>query len=84
MFQCRDCDYAFFASTKWLDDAYGQAVGAKDIGLRSRSGRNLHRIRALLAVPGLTCEPVPDYGGGYGTLTRMLRDSGVDCHHRDP
>ncbi len=42
------------------------------------------RIPPILACTSALRQPVLDWGGGYGTLTRMLRDAGVDCWHSDP
>jgi hypothetical protein len=82
--QCVSCGYAQFASPSWLADAYSEAITATDLGLLQRCIRSARRIRGLLAVAGVARMPVLDWGGGYGTLTRLLRDAGVDCHHWDP
>lgn len=84
LFQCIDCGYAQFASPDWLDEAYLDAITATDLGLLQRCIRNARRIRALLAAAGVIRLPVLDWGGGYGTLTRLLRDAGIDCRHWDP
>ncbi len=84
LFQCPACGYAQFASPHWLEEAYRDAITSTDLGLLQRCIRSARRIRDLLAAAGMAREPVLDWGGGYGTLTRLLRDRGIDCWHWDP
>ena len=84
LFQCTACGYAQFASPDWLKEAYRDAITATDLGLLQRCVRSARRIRSLLAAAGVVRAPVLDWGGGYGTLTRLLRDAGIDCLHWDP
>lgn len=81
---CGSCGYGQLASPAWLDEAYAEAITATDVGLLRRSIRSARRIRDVLAVAGATGGPVLDWGGGHGTLTRLLRDAGVECFHWDP
>jgi len=82
--RCRSCGYVQFASPSWLDEAYADAITSTDLGLLRRSIRSARRIRDVLAVADALGGPVLDWGGGHGTLTRLLRDAGIDCLHWDP
>jgi hypothetical protein len=82
--QCPQCGFAQTDDPWWLDEAYSEAITATDLGLLTRCGTMARRIPAVLACAGALGEPVLDWGGGYGTLTRMLRDAGIDCRHHDP
>jgi hypothetical protein len=82
--QCRACGFAQTQDPWWLAEAYSEAITGTDLGLLGRCRTMSARIPPLLACAGVAREPVLDWGGGYGTLTRMLRDAGVDCRHHDP
>lgn len=84
LFQCPSCGYGQFASPHWLEEAYRDAITATDLGLLQRCVRRCRHIRGLLALAGVSRQPVLDWGGGFGVLTRLLRDAGIDCHHWDP
>ena len=67
----------------WLDEAYDQAIAATDTGILRRN--LLHLFRSLPLLNALTDKQskLLDVGGGYGILTRMLRDVGYDCYSYD-
>ena len=82
--QCESCGFVQTDEPWWLEEAYADAITATDVGLLARSRTLSERIPGFLACAGALDGPVLDWGGGYGTLTRMLRDRGVDCWHADP
>lgn len=82
--QCPDCGFAQLEDPCWLGESYAEAITASDVGLLARCRRIEPRIRGVLACTGRSAGTVLDWGGGYGTLTRMLRDRGIDCRHSDP
>lgn len=82
--QCGACGFAQLVEPSWLGDAYAEAITGTDVGLLARCRHLEPRIRGILACAGRSGGTVLDWGGGYGTLTRMLRDRGVDCRHWDP
>lgn len=82
--QCPLCGFAQTDQPWWLEEAYSDAISATDLGLLARCRAMAHRVPALLACTSVLRLPVLDWGGGYGTLTRMLRDAGIDCRHYDP
>lgn len=82
--RCTSCGLVMAVRPTWLDEAYSDAIAKLDIGLLDRCqilsgvtamvlrGERLRRGRFL------------DWAGGYGTLTRMMRDRGYDFVHTDP
>ena len=83
-FRC--CDTGFIQTEKpyWLEEAYSSTIAEQDSGLLQRC--LFHRIVLLLLIrdnfpDGARCL---DYGGGYGVLTRLMRDRNYEFYHHDP
>lgn len=73
----------FVAEPHWLPEAYEQALNVFDTGAVAR---NVSLSRVLAAVLYLHCGPTErylDFAGGYGLLTRMMRDVGFDYFWED-
>ena len=82
-YKCINCGFIQTESPFWLDEAYNDAIANQDIGLLNRN---------LVIAPILSClitycfdkkGKFIDYGGGYGLLTRMMRDKGYDFYRYD-
>lgn len=82
--RCSGCGLVAARDPHWLDEAYESAITALDIGLLQRCRDLALLTRGVLRTEGLAGGRVLDWGGGYGTLTRLLRDAGIDCWHHDP
>jgi 2-polyprenyl-3-methyl-5-hydroxy-6-metoxy-1,4-benzoquinol methylase len=67
----------------WLDEAYQEAIGNIDTGVVSRNVGNANMLELLLHVLSLDKGRLLDVAGGYGMLTRLLRDKGFDCYTFD-
>lgn len=83
-FRCRDCQFIQTEKPYWLDEAYRDAIVSTDVGLISRNerfARIADRVLRFVYPRSFSCV---DYGGGYGMLTRMMRDRGHHFLHRDP
>ncbi|MBI4916204.1 MAG: methyltransferase domain-containing protein [Acidobacteria bacterium] len=82
-YYCEICGLLKTEKPYWLDEAYREAATDTDTGLVARNIGN----SALLAVilEGLSVEKGKflDLGGGYGLLTRLMRDRGFDCYTTD-
>jgi Methyltransferase domain len=85
------CDYLFceacgFLQTEepyWLDEAYGNAIAETDTGLVQR---NIYLSRMLSAILFFLFDRKGKYldvAGGYGLLTRLMRDIGFDFYWSD-
>lgn len=82
---CKHCRFLRAHEAYWLDEAYSRAIAAADTGLVMR---NVSIARQL---PGVLYWIVGERGdgryldaaGGYGMLTRLMRDLGFDFYWAD-
>jgi len=82
-YKCTNCGLIQTEKPYWLKEAYKSAIINSDTGVISRNIA-LSKITAITFLLFLGKKSkVLDYGGGYGILTRMLRDIGVDCYWTD-
>lgn len=84
-YYCKSCGFLRTESPYWLDEAYSSAIAASDTGLLSR---NLQVTRALASLLFLAFRYDGkgrwlDFAGGYGMLTRLMRDKGFDFYWSD-
>jgi hypothetical protein len=80
---CKKCKCVFTEKPYWISEAYNSSIAATDTGIMLRNleiGCNVFSIIKRYFNPNIK---VVDYGGGYGILTRMLRDKGVDAYWSD-
>ncbi len=76
--QCQKCRYVQTEQPYWLDRAYANSVNDSDTGILARNLTNVHIVLSTLFAMGNLRLRVVDFAGGYGILTRLLRDYGVD------
>ena len=67
----------------WLDEAYAIAISDLDAGLVSRNLTNRVRLAPLLLHLFDRNNKFLDVAGGYGLLTRLMRDLGFDFYSSD-
>ena len=67
----------------WLDEAYSSAISDLDTGLVSRNLLTSMLLSTLLHIFFPGNGKYVDVGGGYGLLTRLMRDNGFDFHWED-
>jgi hypothetical protein len=84
LFRCGSCDLLFFPDPDWLDEAYADPISEVDIGLPARCLNVARVTEALVRGERLGHLPALDYGGGYGLMTRFVRDRGIDMRTYDP
>lgn len=81
--RCPHCEYLQTEYPHWLERAYASSINASDTGIMARNLMNVKVVLAtLLAMRDLGMRVV-DFAGGYGILTRLLRDIGVDAAWSD-
>ncbi|EKD95370.1 MAG: Glycosyl transferase, family 2 [uncultured bacterium] len=82
-YRCKHCGLIQTEKPFWLKEAYSSAIIDSDTGILSRNIA-LSKITAIICLLLLNKNSkVLDYGGGYGILTRLLRDIGMDCYWTD-
>lgn len=83
-FECAECGYVQTQEPHWLDRAYAKPINDTDVGIMVRNLGNVKIVLSSLIVLGCRNGKVIDNAGGYGILTRMLRDHGVNAFWSDP
>lgn len=82
-YQCERCGFIQTEDSFWLDEAYESPITSLDIGLLSRNV-SLSSILAPIIDSNFNHRgKFLDYAGGYGILTRLMRDNGYDYYHID-
>ena len=67
----------------WLAEAYASPIASTDTGLVERNLINAATLEPLVTRLGLAHGRLLDAAGGYGLLTRLLRDRGFDAYSHD-
>lgn len=81
-YRCRICNAA--VQPHWIAEAYRDAIIAADTGLVQRNLLHADLLECLLYRVFAGKGRFLDVAGGYGLLTRLLRDRGFDCRTTDP
>lgn len=81
---CASCGMVQAESPTWLDEAYSDAIAKLDIGLLDRCQILANITSMVLRSERLRGGSFLDWAGGYGTLTRLMRDRGFAFVHSDP
>jgi hypothetical protein len=82
--RCGTCGMVQAESPTWLGEAYSDAIAKLDIGLLDRCQILANVTAVVLRSERLRGGRFLDWAGGYGTLTRLMRDRGFDFSHTDP
>jgi Methyltransferase domain len=82
---CQACGFLGARNAFWLDEAYDQVIALTDTGLVARNVSIARRLSSVLL--WLSSQPQQDkfidVAGGYGLLTRLMRDNGFDFYWSD-
>lgn len=82
-YQCPGCGFVRTEEPYWLDEAYSDAIALTDTGVMDR---NVSLAAKLANILHFCIEPEARYldvAGGYGILTRLMRDLGFDYYWDD-
>ena len=82
-FHCEHCGLLQTQEPYWLDEAYGEAIADADTGLVQRNLATARRLSAVLYFCFERDGTYLDSAGGYGLLTRLMRDIGFDFYWHD-
>lgn len=83
---CEACDHVFVEDPFWLNEAYSDAIVAADTDIVVRNIRTALRLAAIFhfGFGERGTGKYADAAGGYGLLTRLMRDLGFDYYWSDP
>lgn len=82
-FFCADCGFLQAEEPYWLDEAYSSAIAIQDTGLVQRNLIISRKLSVILYLFFDRNGRYLDFAGGYGMLTRMMRDIGFDFFWAD-
>ena len=82
-YYCEDSGLLKTQTPYWLDEAYQEAIADTDIGLVRRNIAISKFLERILYHLFKNQGKFLDVSGGYGLLTRLLRDMGFDCYTTD-
>lgn len=82
-FFCDGCGFLQTEEPYWLGEAYTSAIADADTGLVQRNLILSRKLSVLLAVFFDRNGRYLDIAGGYGMLTRLMRDKGFDFYWSD-
>ena len=82
-YHCADCGLLQTQEPHWIDEAYGSAISRLDTGVLSRNIRIADILSLLMPYVARGNGRFLDVAGGYGILTRLMRDRGFDFHWSD-
>jgi len=82
---CMNCGFLRVANPHWLEEAYSSAIASTDTGLVMRNIDVARKLAVFLyfVLPGRGAGRYLDAAGGYGMLTRLMRDYGFDFYWSD-
>ncbi len=82
---CHSCGYLRAHEPFWLEEAYSSAIATADTGIVLRNFAIAGKVAAILywALKERGAGRYMDAAGGYGLLTRLMRDFGFDFYWRD-
>jgi hypothetical protein len=81
---CRQCGFVQTEHPFWLEEAYAKESVKADTGAISRNIALARKTAALLFFLFDPRARYLDYAGGYGIMTRLMRDIGFDFYWSDP
>lgn len=82
-YQCPQCGLLQTEEPYWLDDAYCDVIAVSDTGLVQRNISIAVKLAALIYFDLDFKGAYLDVAGGYGILTRVMRDFGFDFYWSD-
>lgn len=82
---CNSCGFLRVQEPHWLDEAYSKAIANADTGIIRRNVILANKISRSLywLTPERGRAKYLDVAGGYGILTRIMRDIGFDFYWSD-
>ena len=82
-YRCDTCGFVQTEHPYWLEEAYGTALIAADVGVAQRNIELAAVTQAVIQQFFRGDQRFLDYGGGYGLFVRLMRDRGFDFRWHD-
>jgi len=82
-FKCDHCGFVQTEKPYWIDEAYKNSINISDTGIITR---NIYLSKQTAAIIYFFFDKNAiflDFAGGYGILTRLMRDIGFDFYWHD-
>ena len=80
---CNNCGLIFTEKPYWLDEAYTDSIASSDTGIVDRNLKLASQLSILIYFYFNRKAQFLDLAGGYGILTRLMRDCGFDYYWED-
>lgn len=80
---CLECGFLQSEEPYWIDEAYSDAIAVADTGLVARNNTISAKLATLLYFGFDPRSSYVDVAGGYGMLTRLMRDYGFNYYWDD-
>ena len=77
-YQCTSCGFVQTEEPYWLDESYSEAISLSDTGIMARNLIFSNLATIIISMLLDKNGEFLDYGGGYGILTRLMRDNGYN------
>ena len=81
---CDRCQFLFVEAPEWLKEVYKDPINIYDTGVLARNISLSRRVAVIIYFFFSREGRFLDYAGGYGILTRLMRDVGFDFYWYDP
>ena len=82
-YRCPSCGFIQTEDPYWLDESYTEPLTDSDVGMVQRNLQLASVSKVVIDVFFTASGKFVDYGGGYGLLTRLMRDKGYDFYCYD-
>lgn len=81
--ECLNCRFTYIANPHWLDESFSSELNDLDIGSVDRCLVLADFVEVLIRSMKSSRSRFLDWGGGYGLLSRIMRDRGLDFVSHD-
>lgn len=82
-FQCSSCGFIQTEKPYWQEESYSNPITSLDVGLVNRNIQFSDVIEKIIYQYFDKRGKFLDFAGGYGLLTRIMRDKGFDFYRED-
>lgn len=84
LYECKNCFFKFYPGQNWIQNSFSKRLNHLDVGAVDRTLIISEILTEICNSLGIKNDICLDYGGGYGLLTRIMRDKGFNWKNYDP